>query len=149
MEVILLQDVKNVGKKGEIVKVADGYARNFLLARKMAVPASAKWIAIKNKQDQEEQERYKQAKQEAGELKNKLEETTVVIYATAGKEGKMFGAISARQICDEIKKQHGYDVDKKKFIGENSIKVLGTTVLENELFKGVVAKIKVDVRAKE
>ena len=148
MEVILLQDVKKVGKKGEVVKVSDGYAKNFLLARHLAVVASEKSLEIKGQQDKAVQDKYEADKKQAQELKTKIEEVTLKLEATSGGQGKMFGAVSSKQISEELEKQFGYVVDKKKFVGENTIKTFGTTILKVELFKGVVAQIKVEVKEK-
>lgn len=148
MEVILLQDVKKVGKKGEVVKVSDGYAKNFLLAQKLAVPASEKGLEIKHEQDANAKAKYEADKKAAQELKEKLKEVVVHTIATGGKEGKMFGAISGKQVCEELEKQYGYVVDRKKFVGENSVKSFGTTELKIELFKDVIATIKVEVKEK-
>lgn len=148
MEVILLQDVKKVGKKGEVVKVSDGYAANFLFPKKLAVNATQKAQEIKAEQDKQAKEDYEAHKQKAIELKGKIESVSVVLYASSGKDGKMFGAISTKEVTEELKKQHNIDIDKKKFIGESSIKNIGTTILKNELFKGVVAQVKVEVKEK-
>lgn len=148
MEVILLQDVKKVGKKGEVVKVSDGYAKNFLLARHLAVIASEKSLEIKDQQDKEAKALYEQNKAKAKELKEKIEKITVEIEATSGGQGKMFGAVSNKQICEELEKQYGFVVDKKKFIGDSTIKTFGLSILKVELFKDVVAQVKVNVKEK-
>jgi len=148
MEVILLSDVKNVGKKGQIVNVSDGFAKNLLLPRKLAVMATTHSREIKQEQDEKAAELYAANKQKALDLKAKLEAVTVNIVATSGSDGRMFGSISSKEVVEELKKQHNLEVDKKKFIGESIIKCLGVTNLKNELFKGVVATIKVNVKEK-
>lgn len=148
MQVILLKDVKNVGKEGQIVKVADGYAQNFLIARKLAVPLSEKSLEIKKGQDDQRAKDLENRRLEALKLKEEIEKVRVVIYAGGGKDGKMFGAISAKQICEELQKQHHISVDKRKFVKENSATSFGTTKLKIELFKGVIAEIIVDVKEK-
>ena len=101
MQVILLKDVKNVGKEGQIVKVSDGYAQNFLIARKLAVPATEKSLEIKQKQDDQKVQEFENRRQEALKLKAEIENVRVTIYAGAGKDGRMFGAVSAKQICEK------------------------------------------------
>lgn len=146
MEVILLQDVKKVGKKGQIINVSDGYAKNFLFPKKLAVIASSKGIEIKNEQDRQKKEEYEANKKKAQELKELLKDIIVQVSAKGGKDGRMFGSISAKEVCEELKKQFGYDVDRKKVIGENQIKTFGVTQLKFELFKDVVATVKVQVK---
>lgn len=148
MQVILLKDVKNVGKEGQIVKVSDGYAQNFLIAKKLAVPATEKSLEIKQKQDDQKVKEYENKRLEALKLKAEIENVRVTIYAGAGKDGRMFGAVSAKQICEELKKQHHLSIDKRKFVKENSATSFGTTKLKVELFKGVIAEVTVDVKEK-
>jgi len=148
MEVILLQDVKKVGKKGEVVKVSDGYAKNFLLARHLAVVSSEKSREIKSQQDQAAKDKIEADRQQAVLLKGQIEGVTLKMEATSGAQGKMFGAISSKQIGEELEKQFNIAIDKKKFVGDNTIKTFGTTILKIELFKGVVAELKVEVKEK-
>lgn len=148
MEVILLQDVKKVGKKGQIIKVSDGYAMNFLFPRKLAVNATEGGLKVKAEQDKKAHDEWEANKAKALELKEKLEKVVVKLTASTGKDGRMFGAISTKEIVEELKKQFGFEVDKKKFIGETTIKTLGVTILKNELFKGVVAQVKCEVKEK-
>ena len=149
MKVILLKDVKNVGKVGQIVDVSDGYAKNFLLARKLAVPATEKSLEIKQKQDDDAAKEVERKRQEALALKEQIEKVRVTILASGGKDGRMFGAVSAKQICEELQKQHKLSVDKRKFVGENSANSFGTTKLKVELFKGVLAEVTVDIKEKK
>lgn len=148
MKVILLKDVKNVGKEGQIVQVSDGYAKNFLLARKLAVPATEKSLEIKQQQDDDRAKEIERKRQEALVLKEKIEAVRVKILASGGKDGRMFGAVSAKQITEELQKQFGLVVDKRKFVGENSANAFGTTKLKVELFKGVIAELTVDIKEK-
>ena len=148
MKVILLKDVKNVGKEGQIVVVSDGYAQNFLIARKLAVPATEKSLEIKKQQDDQRLQEYENNRQEALKLKEKIESIRVTVYASGGKDGRMFGAVSAKQICEELQKQHKISVDKRKFVGDNSATSFGTTKFSIELFKGVRATLTVDVKEK-
>ena len=125
MEVILLQDVKTLGKKGEIVKVNEGYARNFIIPKKLGVEANNKTLndlrIQKNKEEREEAKRVS----DAMELKAKIEEKTVNVSLKTGEGGKIFGSVSTKEIADEAKKQLGLDVDKKKMVLKEGIKSLG------------------------
>ncbi len=141
MQVILLSDVKKVGKKGEVVDVADGYARNFLIARGYAVQKTNTSAAILNTQKAEEEHNQEELKKEALQLKEKLENMVIEFKVKAGKEGKVFGSISTKQVVEELGKK-GIKIDKRKFIDTQPINVLGTTVVKVELYKGVIGNIK-------
>ena len=145
MKVILLSDVKKVGKKGEIVEVSDGYGANFLLPNKLAVKATKTSMDIKDKQDKDYALKQEELKQEAIVLKDKMEKLTLELKAKAGKDGKMFGAISTKQIVEEYKKQFGIELDKRKFVDGKNIVNLGHTKLKIELYKNVIATIIVHV----
>ncbi|MGN0441243.1 MAG: 50S ribosomal protein L9 [Acutalibacteraceae bacterium] len=145
MKVVLLQDVKGSGKKGELVNVSDGYARNFLFPRKLAKEANAQAInEIKNAEDSR---RFKIETDtaNANKSKEKLEDKIISITAKAGKNGKLFGSVTSKEISAEIKKQFGIDVDKRKVTIDGEIKAFGTYNCEVKLYQGVVAKIKVKV----
>lgn len=145
MKVVLLQDVKGSGKKGELVNVSDGYARNFLFPRKLAKEANAQAInEIKNAEDSR---RFKIETDtaNANKSKEKLEDKIISITAKAGKNSKLFGSVTSKEISAEIKKQFGIDVDKRKVTIDGEIKAFGTYNCEVKLYQGVVAKIKVKV----
>lgn len=145
MKVVLLQDVKGSGKKGELVNVSDGYARNFLFPRKLAKEANAQAInEIKNAEDSR---RFKIETDtaNANKSKEKLEDKIISITAKAGKNGKLFGSVTSKEISAEIKKQFGIDVDKRKITIDGEIKAFGTYNCEVKLYQGVIAKIKVKV----
>ena len=148
MKVILTQDVKKVGKKGEIVNVADGYGQNFLIKNKLAVLATAhgKEIVAQNK----EQERLQdlENKKKAEELKAVLEGITLEFYLSSGKDGKTFGSVSTKNIAEELLKNNDIKIDKRKFINARPIQALGYTRLEIELYKDVIATIKVHLQEK-
>lgn len=148
MKVILLQDVKSVGKKGQIVNVSDGYGANFLLPRKLAVMATKTSLEIKDRQDEARAEELKKQKEAAIELSKKLETICLELTAKAGDHGRMYGAISTKQIEEEMKKQFGIEIDKRKFIENNSLNSFGTYLLKIELFKGVIGTIKVHISEK-
>ena len=145
MEVILLQDVKTLGKKGEIVKINDGYARNFVLPKKLGVEANAKNL------NDLKLEKARQAKQEAQELAEakelaaKIEEQAIKVTIKTGEGGRVFGAVSSKEISAAAKEQLGLDIDKKKMKLEESIKTLGTYEVPVKLHREVTAKLKVVV----
>lgn len=146
MEVILLQDVKKVGKKGEIVKVADGYGQNFLIKNKLAVLASESGRQMVAKSKEKEAEAYEEARKDAEALKKEIEELTLEFKLQTGKEGKTFGSVSTKNIVEELRDKHGIKVDKRKFINARPIQALGYTKIKVELFKGVVATINVHLQ---
>ncbi|MCI8442338.1 MAG: 50S ribosomal protein L9 [Provencibacterium sp.] len=141
MKVVLKQDVRGTGKKGDIVNVADGYARNFLIVRGLAVEASAQALNdIKNARLAQEHH-AQQLREQAQETAKKLNEKTIKITAKAGQGGKLFGSITSKEIAAEIEKVFGESVDKKKISLENDIKGFGTFTAEIKLHPGVSAKI--------
>ncbi|MCQ4022678.1 MULTISPECIES: 50S ribosomal protein L9 [unclassified Ruminococcus] len=145
MKVVLLQDVKGSGKKGELVNVSDGYARNFLLPRKLAKEANAQ--ALNEVKNAENSRRYKIETDTANANKSKetLEGKVVELSAKAGKNGKLFGSVTSKEISAEIKKQFAIDVDKRKITIDGEIKAFGTYNCEVKLYQGIVANIKVKV----
>ena len=145
MKVILLSDVKKVGKKGEILDVSDGYGANYLIPNKLAVKATKTSMDIKDKQDKDYALKQEELKQEAIVLKGKLENLTLELKAKSGKDGKMFGAISTKQIVEEYKKQFDIELDKRKFMDNKNIVSLGYSKLKIELYKNVIATIIVHV----
>lgn len=145
MKVILLQDVKSLGKKDAIVEVSDGYGQNYLLPRKLAVAATA---GNMNEVKQRKDSLDNKAKRELAAAKDyaeKLNEKVVSINAKVGENGKLFGAISNKDIQDAIKAQYGLDVDKKKIVLNDPIKNVGSYDVEIKLYTGVSAKIIVKV----
>lgn len=147
MQVILLQDVKGVGKAGTVAKVSDGYARNMLFPRKMAMEATPS--NIKNLERRQEELRAKRAEDlaSAKAMAEKLAEVTLTIQTKAGEGGRLFGAITSKDLSEELKKQFGYEIDKKKFVLDSPIKQVGETVVDIKLFSEVTAKCKVNVIA--
>lgn len=145
MKVILKVDIKGVGKKGELINVSDGYARNYLLPRDFAMEATEGNIkSLMEKKDAEKFRKDSEAKA-ARELAKKLSGITVLFKVKVGENGRLFGSITAKDISDELKKQHGYDVDKRKIVLEDSIKSVGVYNLEVKVYPEVTAKIKVEV----
>ena len=145
MKVILMQDVKSLGKKGELVEASDGYARNFLLPRKLAKEANAQ--AMNEYKNAENSKNYKIATQKAQAEHDKktLEGKTFKMTAKAGQSGRLFGSVTSKQVAEEIKKQYNIDVDKRKVVLDCDIKEFGTYHAEVKLFTGVSAKIYVQV----
>ncbi|MCI6357976.1 MAG: 50S ribosomal protein L9 [Erysipelotrichaceae bacterium] len=145
MKVILLQDVKKVGKKGETIEVTDGYATNFLLPRRLAVNATKRSVEILDKQKEDARILDEQNRKNAEELKEKLKTITLEFTCKTGKDGKLFGSVSSKQVVEMLKSKYGISIDKRKFVDKETVNTLGVTILKNELYKGVVAEIKVHV----
>lgn len=145
MKVILLQDVKKVGKKGETIEVTDGYATNFLLPRRLAVNATKRSVEILDKQKEDARILDEQNRKNAEELKEKLKTITLEFTCKTGKDGKIFGSVSSKQVVEMLKSKYGISIDKRKFVDKETVNTLGVTILKNELYKGVVAEIKVHV----
>lgn len=149
MKVVLLQDVKTIGKKGELVNVSDGYGRNFLLPRKLAKEANAQ--AMNELKNAEAAREYKlktetdQARKNADALSGK----TVKLYAKAGQGGKIFGSFTARELSEEIKRQYGVEVEKKKIVLENDLKAFGSYNFDVKFFGGITATMTAVVCEKE
>ena len=148
MKVILLQDVKSLGKKGEIVNVNDGYARNFILKKNLGLEATSKNLNDLKLQNQNAAKVAKEKLEAAKALAKDLEDKSIVVKIQAGVEGKVFGSISSKEIALEAKKQLGLDIDKKKIVIPDAIKSLGTYNVNIKLHKDVVGKLAVKVEAK-
>ena len=149
MKVVLLADVKGHGKKGELVNVSDGYARNFLSPKKLAKEANAQ--AMNELKNAEAAKAFKiQTETEAAKKSaERLEGKSVQIAAKAGKEGRLFGSVTAKEVAEEIKKQYNVIVDKRKVTLDGEIKQFGTFNCEIKLYTGVSAKMKVVVSEQE
>ena len=145
MKVILLKDVKKLGKKDQIVVVSDGYASNYLFPNKLAVPVTNKSKEILDKQQLDARIAMENAKKEAELLKEKLKDIVVVFKSKVGKDGKMFGSISSKQIEEEMFKQHNIKIDRRKFIDKEPLNSLGMYRIQIELFKGVIGVINVHI----
>lgn len=147
MKVILLSDVKNKGKKGEVVNVADGYA-NYLINNNLAVPASDSNLRKLAQEKKALAEKERQALEEAKALKAKLDNQQLIFKVKVGEDGKIFGSISTKQIVDALKNQYGFNIDKRKIILDESIKSLGYTKVKVQLHKDVIAEFSVLVTEK-
>ena len=140
MKVILLEDVKSLGKKGDLVNVSDGYARNMLLPKKKGVeatPANLNTLKLQNK--------HAEALAAAKELKEQIEKKSVSLRIRTGEGGRVFGSISAKEIAEAAKDQLGYDIDKKKISMDGPLKELGTTKVDVRLHPQVIAKLAINV----
>ena len=146
MKVNLLSDVKKVGKKGEMVEVSDGYARNFLIRQKLAVAATETSRQILNEQKAKEAEKEAELEAQANEIKKKLENITLEFKVKTGEGGRVFGSVSSKQICEELQKKYQIHVDKRKFLDNESINSCGVTYVKVDLYRNkVIGQIKVHV----
>ena len=145
MKVILLNDVKKVGKAGEIVDVSDGYARNFLFRQKLAVPLTDKSKDVLNQQKQIDAKEQENIKEEAQKLKGKIEEITLVFNLKKGANDKVFGSISTKQISDELEKKYNIKVDKRK-IKSSALSELGVFKITISLHKDVDAVATIHIK---
>ena len=146
MKVILLQDVKSQGKKGDLINVSDGYARNFLFPKGLAKEAS-KQAMNELKGKQEAVQYHKNVEEEkARNIAERMKEFNIELTAKAGENGKLFGSITSKDVAEELKMQHHIKLDKKKFVMPDGIKTLGVTTVDVKIHPGVVGKLKVEVK---
>ena len=148
MKVILLEDVKSLGKKGEIVNVNDGYARNFILPKKLGLEATSKNLNDLKLQKQNDEKVAQEKLDAAKALAEEIKEKSITVKIQAGVEGKVFGSISSKEIATEAKKQLNMDIDKKNIVIPDAIKSLGTYNVNIKLHKDVTATLTVKVEAK-
>ena len=149
MKVILLEDVKSLGKRGDVVTVSDGYARNMLIPKKLGVEANAKNLNTLKLQNAHAEKVAQENLGAAQELAEKIEAAKVVLAIKVGEGGRAFGSVSAKEIADEAAKQCGFEIDKKKIQLEGPIKELGEKKVPVKLHPQVTAELLVDVRAEE
>ena len=145
MKVILLQDVKGQGKKGEMLNVSDGYARNFLLPRKLAVEATADALNTKKMNDKATAERIAREKAEALALSDELRKMTLVVTAKGGGAGKLFGSVTNQEIADALKAKAGITLDKRKIVIADPIKNVGTYTVTCKLGYEITAPLTVKI----
>ena len=149
MKVILTADVKGQGKKDQIIEVSDGYARNFLLPKKLAIPADNKAInEVKNK-EASKQHKLDVEKQNAQEIAKKLETIVVRFVLAAGPDKRLYGSVTSKEITEALKKDFGIEIDKRKITLPVPIKSFGTFCADVRLFTDVVGKIHIEVVGKE
>ena len=147
MKVILLADIKGVGKKDEVINASDGYARNFLLPKKLAVPADSGNMSRLNDKKASMAHKKELELNEAKEVAKKLAKIELLIKVKAGENGKIFGGVTNKEISEELKKLHNLDVDKKKIVLKENIKNLGRFSVDVKLYEGVSEKLTVVVQA--
>ena len=146
MKVVLLEDIRGTGKKGELVNVSDGYARNFLFPRKLAKEADAQALTELRNAEQSRLHKIAVETAQAEENKKKLEGQTLNMTAKAGQGGRLFGSVTSKEIANEIKQKYGLNVDKRKIVLDSDIKAFGTYNCEVKLYTGISANIKVMVK---
>ena len=147
MKVLLQQDVKGAGKAGDIVNVSDGYARNFLIPKKLAVPADQGSINAANIKKSAEKHRIEVQRKNARELASGMSDLTVRVYAKAGENGRLFGSVTGKEIAEALKAQYDISLDKKKIRIPEPIKSTGITKVSAHMFEQTDAKFKVEVIA--
>lgn len=145
MKVLLLQDLKGKGKKGDVVEVSDGYAKNFLIPKKLAVIATEEILLEKKSKDEASSFHKEQEFLKAKETAKFLDNKTVVIHAKSGENGKLFGSVTSKEIANEIEKQFNVKIDKRKIEAEE-IKTFGQFEVKLKIMAGVTAKLKVFVK---
>ena len=145
MKVILLQDVRGKGKKGQMLEVSDGYARNHMLPRKIAIEATADAVNTMRMNDKATQERIAKEKAEAMEVSKKLREMTVVVNAKGGGNGRLFGSVTNQEIADALKAKTGIALDKRKIVINDAIKNVGTYTVTCKLGYEITAPLTVKI----
>ena len=148
MKVILLQDVRGQGKKGEMINVSDGYARNFLFPRKLAQEATADNVNTMRMNDKAKREKEQRAREEAAALSAKMRDMTLTVLAKGGGAGRLFGSVTSQEIADALKAQENVELDKRKIVIEEPIKTVGLYTVKVKLGFGIDANLKVDVKEK-
>ena len=145
MKVILLTDVKGKGKKDQVLEVPDGYARNYLLAKQLAIVADAKALNELKGREASRQHKYEVEKAAALETAKQLESVTLVLRRKAGQDHKLYGAVTTKEIIQQLKQEHNIEVDKKKLSMSTPIKTFGTYKIKAKLFTDVSATVTVQV----
>lgn len=145
MKVILLSDIKGVGKKDQVINANDGYARNYLFPKKLAVEATTGNLANLKSKQESNQYRKDIQKEEAICVASKLKEITLQIKVKAGENGKIFGGVTAKEIAENLKTQYNIEIDKKKIALAETIKNIGIVMVDIKLYEGVIGKLKVEI----
>lgn len=149
MKVVLLEDIKGNGKKGELINVSDGYARNFLFPRKLAKEANAQAMNELKNAEEAKAFKLKSETEAAQKTADQINGKSVRLFAKAGQGGRLFGSVTSKEIAEELKKQYHVDVDKRKIVLDGDIKAFGTFECEVKLYNGISAKIYAVVGEKE
>lgn len=145
MKVILQQDIKGKGKRGQMIEVSDGYARNYMLPRKLAVEATADNVNTMRMTDKANQERRQKEREEAFAFSNRMKDMVVVVRAKGGGAGRLFGSVTTQEIADAIKAQEGIDIDKRKIVLGGQIKTVGDYKVKVKLGYEITAELKLRV----
>lgn len=145
MKIILKADVKDMGKKGDLVNASDGYARNYLFPRNLAMEANDGNIKSLEHQKAKEAKKKSEELQVAKDFAKKISDLEVTIKAKTGEHGKLFGSITSKDIVEQLKNQHAIEIDKKKIVMEDAIKVTGTYEVEVKVYPEVHGKLKVNI----
>lgn len=143
MKVILTQDVKAQGKKGQMIEVSDGYGRNYLIAKGLAIPADNKAINELKNREAAAQHKIEVEKQEARDIAAKLEGILVKFTATSGADGRLYGSVTSKDIAEELEKTHGVVIDKRKIVLADPLKTFGSFTVDVKLYTEIVGKINV------
>jgi len=143
MKVILLENIKGVGKKDEVIQASDGYARNYLFPKKLALEANNENMAKLKAKQASNAHKKEVEKQEAQTIAKKIQTIQLAIKVKAGENGKIFGGVTAKEIAEALKKEHNIEIDKKKITLKETIKTIGTTKVEIKLYEGVMAHLTV------
>lgn len=147
MKVILLSDIKGVGKKDQVIEASDGYARNYLFPKKLALEANTENMSKLKSRQNSNQFRKDTEKKQAEEIAKKLKGIMLKIKVRAGENGKIFGGVTSKEISDALKRDYNIDIDKKKILLNETIKTIGTFTIDIKLYEGVIGKLKIDVIA--
>lgn len=149
MKVILLKDVKKIGKKDEIVNVADGYAQNYLIPNRLAVPASSRSKEILKKEEDHREEVHQENIKKAEAVAKELEDITLEFDIKTGKDGRVFGSVSTKQIEDALKNKHKIELDRRKFKPSKALNHIGVHRIEATIYDKVTGTVKVKLNAKD
>lgn len=147
MKVILLDNIKGVGKKDQIINASDGYARNFLFPKKLAVEANNENLAKLKAQNESKAFKKETEKNEASKIAEKINKITLKITVKAGENGKIFGGVTAKEIAESLKNEYKIEIDKKKVALPETIKNIGTYSVDIKLYEGIVAKLQLNIVA--
>ena len=145
MKVILQQDIKGKGKRGQMIEVSDGYARNYMLPRKLAIEATADNVNTLRMNDKAQQEKRQREREEAFQIANRLKELTVTVYAKGGGAGRLFGSVTTQEIADALQKEHGIALDKRKIVLDEAIKTVGTYTVKCKLGYEITGELKLKI----
>lgn len=147
MKVILLADIKGVGKKDQVINASDGYARNFLFPKKLAVEANNENMAKLKAKNESKAYKKEMDIKEAKAVKEKIEKLTMKMVVKAGENGKIFGGVTSKEIAENLKKEYSIEIDKKKVLLSETIKNIGIFTVDIKLYEGIIAQLKLNVVA--